>query len=151
MKIAALVAALVLAVGCGGVGATGPKGDPGTPGPANQITATLLCTGGLENTSLSFQYAVIPFSDGFVFASAIIRNGSTQASSSSFYSPQQNGWGTAPVTLTFDVIEPADGGWWELSTDRNTLVVTITLHDGPNKDSWRIWTIPPDKCTVNHY
>jgi hypothetical protein len=64
-----------------------------------------------------------------VFASGSISASDIQASGAVLFSPQQRGYASAPVIVTFDVYMGANGGWWELALDRTTLVTTITYND----------------------
>jgi hypothetical protein len=95
----------------------------------------------------------VQFSGGAVFASADVRDVALQSSNARIFAPAQVGWATAPVIVTFDVQSPANGGWWQLSLNRMTLVVTIEYNDVdlPDVGDKRSWIMTPDKCVSNTY
>jgi hypothetical protein len=65
----------------------------------------------------------------------------------------RSGGAPAPIQVTFDAQSPAKGGWWQLSLNRTTLVVTIeyTDVDLPDVGDKRSWIMTPDKCVANMY
>ena len=144
----------------GEVGPPGPAAEAGVPGPVidagvaadpSRITGSIHCGGLIAEMTLMFKYDVVQFANGNVFASGNIANSATQSSQSNIYAPTQNGYVTAPVLLTFDTYNPPDSGWWAISLNRTSLVVTIEYNDGDMLPAKRTWTMNPDKCVVNNY
>lgn len=131
-------------------GPAGPPGDAGSPAEA-RIVADIHCGAILENTQLAFSYDASQFASGYVFASAAIWGSGWQSSGAKFYSPEQNGWATAPVNVTFDVYGQSTAGWWRFSLNRETLVVTAEYNDAELPNGKDTWTMTPDKCVVNRY
>ena len=152
----------------GPAGDAGPQGLPGTPGTASdagtspsvdagaafdpsRITSSIHCGGSLENTNLIFAYDVAQFANGNVFASGNVAGAASQSSTALVYAPTQNGYATAPIIVTLDASGPADFGWWRLSLNRTSLVVTIEYNDAGMTPPKQTWTMTPDKCVVNTY
>lgn len=146
----------------GATGAPGPKGEPGsvattmtTPGTNvddSKITASIGCSATLQNTvGMSFTYNVDQFANGNVFVTANIADAAKSSSFSEYYAPTQNGFATAPINITLDEFAPNDSGWWSVSLDRSTLVVSIVYHDADVAGGGSSWTLTPDKCVVNSY
>jgi hypothetical protein len=100
---------------------------------------------------MSFAYSAAQYANGNVFASADIAGPSTQASNAVVYAPTQNGYTAAPVILTFDAAGTANAGWWQLSLNRVSRVVTIDYNDSDVDGGRMTWTMTPDKCVVNTY
>jgi Collagen triple helix repeat (20 copies) len=149
----------------GATGATGPQGPmgeagamgaTGPQGPSGDITGSIGCVGTVSGGPLSGTYSMgytaDQFSDGAVFSTGYISGASISVSGSAFFAPQQTGWDTAPVQFTYDVYSGADGGWWLISLDRSTLVVSITYNDTDlgGTDTYT-WAWQPSQCTVNTY
>ncbi len=147
----------------GDVGAQGVKGDTGDVGPAGTpgddgafseglVSATLYCGAALENTiGLSFAYWARIFADGSVWAAADIISPSISASGSRIYAPTQVGASNAGVNLVMDQAPPANGGWWDVNVDRQTLVVNIVYHDADVTDGQMSWTLDSNvnNCVLN--
>lgn len=155
MRRAAAVAILIVA--CGGEGEMGPPGPqgemgaPGAPGDDGKISASIRCFGGLEGTDLAINYDAVQFSSGYVFASAMVTGPAFQSSGAVFYAPTQAGWATAPVTIVFDVFGTANAGWWDISLNRQTLVVTAKYTDSEVSGGMNSWATTPDKCVLNQF
>jgi hypothetical protein len=140
----------------GAPGAQGAMGEAGSAGPTDDIMGSIGCVGTISGGPLtgtySIGYTADQFSDGAIFANAYVGDTSFSTSGSAFFAPQQTGWNTAPVTFVYDVYGTADGGWWLISLDRSTLVVSITYNDtdlgGTGTSTWD-WH--PSQCTVNTY
>jgi hypothetical protein len=68
------------------------------------------------------------------------------------FSPGQAGSLNGQLEFALDAYSPADGGWWLLTLDRTTMVVTLTYNDsdlgGTGTAAWA-WT--PSQCTVLHF
>jgi hypothetical protein len=138
----------------GATGPTGPQGPAGgtvDAGDPSRITGSITCTGSLSGQPYSFTYSVDQFANGNVFASGDIANSSIQASNAVMFSPNQTGYATAPVQVLFDAQAPADSGWWLLSLNRQSLVVTITYNDTDLPSGTMAWTMQPSQCTSNTY
>lgn len=139
----------------GPTGPAGPVGDAGPPGKdgtdGGKITGSIGCGGNLEGTSLWFSYTAVQFAAGAVFSSGAIKANDLQVSASAIFAPEQNGWDTAPVQMTLDSAGPVNAGWWRISLNRTTLVVTIDYNDLDVTGGKKTWTMTPDKCVVNKY
>jgi hypothetical protein len=118
---------------------------------SDAVLASIHCGGLLQNTTLLFSYDVYQFTSGNVFASAGVREGAIGASYANFYAPTQNGALTASVIVSLDEFAPADGGWWQLSLDRTTLVTSIVYNDVDVAGGMVTWTMSPTACVVNRY
>lgn len=117
----------------------------------NDIAASISCYGQLENSSLLFSYNANQFENGVVQASASIRDSDWQSFRSVVYSPFQNGYLDAGVSLTRDVQGAANSGWWDISLDRNSLITTIIYNDVDLTNGQITWTMPSSACTLNSY
>jgi hypothetical protein len=156
----------------GPMGPQGPAGEAGPPGPAglgvdaggpsvsvdvgptfdpSRITSSIHCGASLENTTLTFTYDVAQFANGNVFASGGVSGAASQSSTAVVYAPTQNGYATAPIIVTLDASAPADFGWWRVSLNRTSLVVTIEYNDAGMTPPKQTWIMTPDKCVVNTY
>ena len=134
----------------GEAGAQGPMGNPGVDG--SQITASIGCSGVLQDTAgYSFSYDVDQFENGNVFVSGVVYNGAVSGSFSNYYAPTQGGYLTAPIVIDLDSYAPADSGWWQLSLDRSTLIVSIVYNDADIDGGSLSWTMLPSQCIVNNY
>lgn len=135
-----IVAFALLLAGCGKDGATGPAGAAGAKGADgtdNRIVASVFCAGTVTGLSgaagtalngLGVNYSAALTNAGDVFATASIDTGAYQIGNSAFYSANQNGAQTGGVAFTAD-FATANGGWWAVSLDRSTLVVTAVYTD----------------------
>jgi hypothetical protein len=144
----------------GPVGPAGSPGEAGLPGtssaidagpPGDKIAGSIGCFGALQGTSLAFSYTVDQFVDGNVFASGSVGGTGFSTGSSGFYAPTQNGYVNAPVIFTLDVDTTANGGWWQITLDRTTLVTVLTYHDVDIDGGTLSWTMLPSQCVVNRY
>jgi hypothetical protein len=138
----------------GDTGATGPQGEPGEDGAFSEglVSATLYCGAGLENvTGLRFNYWATIFADGTVWASAEIVDSFTATSSSRVYAATQNGALDASVELVRDAATPSNGGWWEISVNRQAIVVNIVYHDVDVANGQMTWELDSSSngCVVN--
>ena len=114
----------------------------------NVMTSSIFCTGDLEDTEMSFHYTVAQFALGDVFVSGGIFGEYTEVTNSTMYSLYQNGYHQAPITFTHDSLWDHNGGFWEISLDRGTLVTTIDYRDIDGDVSWEM---VPEDCVVNTY
>ena len=144
--------ALLSACGEAGIdGSPGANGLNGEDGTDNKIVASLFCAGQLQNTTLWFSYKAVLFSSGDVWAFADIRDAMAGYGGSSFYSVDQVGAATASVFVSNDEYGDFNGGWWELSVNRNTTITTIVYHDVDLTSQTMTWTMPSNKCVLNNY
>jgi hypothetical protein len=134
----------------GEAGAKGPQGDPGA---SEGITENIYCTATLADTNgIWFSYDVNLFDTGdiSVFASVSLVN--IESSASRFFAPTQVGYKTAPVAVGLDADTTADGGWFLLALDRDTLKVGIDYMDnGGASAPSQSWTLQPEDCIHNFY
>jgi len=141
----------------GAPGAMGAQGMPGPVGPAGTdgedgedggiVAGSIGCVGPLADTSLSVNYQAVQLSGGAVFATASVIAPNIQASGAQIFSANQNGYLDAPVIVTFDVQGAANNGWWRISLNRTTLVVTAVYNDSDlGGNGTRVWTSSPSIC-----
>ena len=148
----------------GVAGAVGAAGAKGIDGLTNKILSSIRCNGDFSTVSslnrtlngktvpsyLIIKYTASVMTNGDVFATANIRDGSASYGNASFYSVQQNGASNASVTFNYDAISPfTNGGWWNITVNRNTGVATARYSDGdfglaPN---YLEWDFLPSACT----
>jgi len=115
------------------------------------ITKSIYCGGRLQDTPLYFSYDVDLFANGNIFASAAIIDAGGSSSYSNFYAPTQKGAQTASVIVSRDQLGKSNGGWWELSLDRETLVTSIVNHDSDLASGTQTWTMVSTDCVANTY
>jgi hypothetical protein len=125
----------------GPVGPAGPAGPTGTS--EDKISATIFCTGSLQNTALYFDYYAAQMSNGDVFVNGAIRGVAYQVAGSTYFSSKQNGYNNARILIAYDVLGAANAGFFELFLDRKTLIVTVKYNDSDGDLSW---IMTPDKC-----
>ena len=139
----------------GPAGQTGPAGPKGDTGPAGadggKITASITCTGRIPDSTVSVGYNAVQFMSGAVFASAYVSGPGIEASEAKIYAQSQVGWQTAPIIVVYDVYGTPNYGWWRVSLDRSTLVVTAEYNDNEYPGGKGSWSMTPDKCVVNRY
>jgi Collagen triple helix repeat (20 copies) len=129
----------------GAQGASGPAGPAGADG--GVVAGSIGCVGPLADTSLSVNYQAVQLSGGAVFATASVISPDIQASGAQIFSATQNGYIDAPVVIFFDVQGAANSGWWRISLNRTTLVVTVIYNDSDLGGSGtRTWTSSPSIC-----
>jgi hypothetical protein len=132
----------------GAQGIAGPQGDAGI---GATVSDAIFCAGELGTTGTFFEYQATQFATGVVFVTGGVRGAAFQTDTSSFYAPTQNGWQTAAILVEDDMLGAADGGYWQLALDRNTLIVTITYFDSEVAGGQESWTMTPDKCIKTTY
>lgn len=149
-------------------GPAGPPGSEGPPGPAgpagtagtvvdggsadpSKIVRSIGCSGTLEGTVLFFSYDVALAANGTIYASASVRDPSLGASGAIVYSPAQNGATNAAVIVPLDELPPANGGYFRITLNRETLVTSIVYTDVDATGGSRAWTMQPTQCVSNAY
>lgn len=135
----------------GAAGKDGANGENGKDGTDSRIIASILCTGGLEDTTLGFSYSVALMKSGDVFVSGSIRDVVSEIGATKFFSAQQNGATNAEIFFTNDFATPANGGYWSLKLDRQSLVTTITYFDVDVSGGGAVWTMAASACVANKY
>jgi len=130
-------------------GSKGDKGDTGATGTSPRIQYTVYCSAILQGTSLKYYYIVRQWSNNDLFATAGIYGASFEVSASTMYSEIQTGWDTAAVLLTYDLLGDYNWGWWEVSANRTTGVVTIKNYDTDATGGSNSWTQDSSDCTMN--
>ena len=140
----------------GDTGATGSKGDKGDTGATGatgtspRIQYTVWCSAFLQGTTnLKYYYEINQWSNNDLFASAGIYGPSYEISASTMYSEIQNGWDTAAVLLAYDALGSSNWGYWEVSANRTTGVVTIINYDADATGGSNSWTQSSSDCTIN--
>lgn len=136
-------------------GAQGPQGERGPRGDAGAsaemglgaVVSRVQCGGSLEGTDLYFSYMTVQFADGSVWASGAIRGLNIQGSDSVFYTSEQAGSLTAPVTIVFDVSGDVNAGFWTIEVDREHLLASLVYSDSDLADPMT-WTAVPNACNV---
>ena len=53
--------------------------------------------------------------------------------------------------FTYDLAAPANGGFWRLELDRETLIVSIIYRDVDFNPNPMTWIQTPDQCIVNDF
>ena len=87
-----------------------------------------------------------------LFVTGSISDAAKQSSTTAFFTPQQNGYLNAQVTLTLDEDGTADFGWFTLSLNRASLVVKIDYRSSGNSTTiFQSWTMQPSACVHNFY
>jgi hypothetical protein len=124
----------------------GEKGDAGKDGTDNHVAGWIYCSGQLENTTLFYVYQASITSAGDVFAYGGIRSASLQIGAPAFYAAAQNGAQTAAVNFTDDFETAPEAAFWDMSTNRQTLVVTMNYHTSGGITTW---TQDPSECVVH--
>lgn len=132
----------------GAVGPSGAIGPAGKDGVGNKIGSSISCTGALQGTALAFIYNADQLDSGDVFINGSIYGNSYSINNSILYSSSQKGYLIAPVLIGYDADATPNGGFFQLSLDRSTLIVSINYKD-PDGD--QAWTMTPDKCVLNKY
>lgn len=121
------------ALGC----VKGPKGDKGADG-SGRIISTINCQGqitgltGAAGTALNglfVEYTAILTSASDVYATAVVYDDLFQYSATHFYANGQSGADSASVYITADFDASADGGFWRISLNRDTLVTSVRYTD----------------------
>ena len=136
-----------LSFGC--AGPTGPGGAPGAVGPAapigptgpagasNRYTAGIVCSGtitgltgnaGTALNGLVVKYKAYVTNSGDVMAAASVAYASEQNGDTQFYSSAQVGASTGAVSFVDD-FATANYGYWDISTNRSTSVVSVVYTD----------------------
>lgn len=136
-------------------GVPGDKGDKGINGNDNKVVATLYCSGTTSGSTYSalngvkIAYWATVTSAGDVWANAEVgANGVDYTSSSRFYSSSQVGANTASVQISTDWYTPFNnGGWWNVSVNRNTGVASVNYNDSVSE----FWTFSASACTIQNY
>lgn len=118
----------------------------GKDGTDNRIIGNIICTGQLGTDPFVFVYTFSVMASGDVFATANIAGSAYQIGSTAFYSSQQNGAATAAVGFLYDALGSANGGWWSVSINTSTLVVTVVYHDTDAIGGTMTWTQPAANC-----
>lgn len=102
-------------------------------------------------TSYIYRVSVSASGDVQVYAAMVISE-SMEYGTSTWYAAKQTGAATGFVTLLVDMVWAVNGGHWEFSLDRTTLVTTLVYHDAANIEGGPItWTQPATDCTVSDF
>jgi hypothetical protein len=134
-------------------GCKGPKGPAGAPG-GGRVVSTIYCNGTVTGAGalngLDIEYNAVLTSSGDVYATASIIDAAAQTSGTSFYAAAEPGSLSAEVEVTADYIGAANGGYWSVGLDRNTLITHIT-YDDPDLINVVDLTFTPSACTVGNF
>lgn len=139
------------------INVTGPSGANGTN---NRFVYGVYCSGivsgligaaGTALNGLNVYYQADVTNSGDVIAYAAVATSSIQVGATSFYASTQNGATTASVLFTAD-FATANGGFWNISTNRSTLVVTAVYTDSSlGADSPVTMTFLPSSCALTNF
>lgn len=137
-------------------GAKGDKGDPGKDGlsvDGSKITGSIFCGGGFQGlqSSLQFTYSAVQFANGNMFVSGSVSDGYVQTGNAAMFTSIQNGWVNGALTIQHDMLGPNVGGFWSLSLNRSSLVVSIQYFDSDLVGGSQAWEMLPSQCVVNTY
>jgi len=156
----------------GAAGAAGPAGATGAAGPAgatgqagtSKFTASIHCQGTLAQSTatsaglsipaggLPIVYNAAVMTNGDVFAQSSIASAVIQVSGSAFYASSQNGAATGSVIMTDDWAGGVNYGWWNVSLNRSSGIVTAVYNDGDLGGSGTAtFTFPSSGCSINNY
>lgn len=152
LKYASVLALVLIlsSVGC----AKGPKGDAGISG---RVVATMNCSGVIGSSApvalqgLEVEYDAVLTATGDVYATASIIDEVAQISNTAFYASGQAGAQTASVMVVADFAGSANGGWWNVSLNRSTLVTSVVYTDSDLFSSPVNMTFTPSACTVQSW
>ncbi len=134
------ISLLLLNLGCGrgDAGPPGPPGPIGLTGASGRIVTTINCAGtisgltGFAGTALNglhLEYDVAVTSSGDVFATANVIDSLKQTSGTSLFAAGQNGAADAVVVVTADYDGGANGGYFDISVNRQTLITSVVYRD----------------------
>lgn len=153
-------------------GDTGEQGPQGEAGPAGtdataKIAATISCIGNFSTlseagrtyggyvfpTTLTIYYKAAVFSNGDTLSTGEVSDSIESISGTSFYSSQQNGSLTAPVSIVSDRVGNGTAGYWTVAVDRVTGVATVTYFDPDFEASEKsvTWTFLSSACTIQSH
>lgn len=139
-------------------GLRGPQGEPGKDGAdgtdaaATRVVESFFCAGALEGTFVNFSYNAVLFSSSDLFVSGAIRDAEKTSTTSTIYTSEQVGYGTAAVTVGIDEDATHDFGFFIVELDRTTLVVKIAYRAaGSDTTAYQSWTFQPRDCVHNFY
>ena len=76
---------------------------------------------------------------------------SVEVTDSTFYDSSQNGAATGFINIRYDVSGSANGGDWQISLNRSTLVTTVTYEDTDLSGGSLSWTLASSSCTLNSF
>ena len=76
---------------------------------------------------------------------------SFEVTDSTFYDSSQNGAATGFINIRYDVSGSANGGDWQISLNRSTLVSTVTYTDSEATGGSLSWTLASSYCTLNSF
>lgn len=141
----------LLAACAGADGADGADGEDGADGTDNHITDTYFCGGALESTPYGFTYSVALMSAGDIFSYGALETSGQSYGASAYFAEGQVGAATAPVIFTADASGAVNGGWWQISLNRTSLVTTIVYNDTDVAGGQSTWTMLPATCVVNSF
>ena len=146
-------------------GKDGINGTSGKDGIDNKITSSISCYGDLSTFSpgqrtlngktlggdLSVAYVVAETASRDVFASATSSWAGSSVSGTEFYSPLQAGALNAPVLLGWDVLGADNFGYWSISLNRVTKIMTVryTDSDFAMAPNYIELSFPAYACTKN--
>ena len=148
-----LVAAMLLAVGCGGTGPEGPPGPAGPegaagakgdPGAGMSLGTDTLCRGqvvdGTSNALLfELDYSVWTFTDGSVMVECEVLGPSVEASHTGLYRRDQTGAGSGLCAVAYDPSAPYTFGFW--SFELMTVGAQATYHEAGYVNDGKTFTL----------
>ena len=90
-------------------------------------------------------------SDNSVFVYGGIYGAEMQIGGSKFYDSSQSGASTAAIFIAYDLIGTSNWGYWRISVNRSTLVVTILYTDSDESGGSTTWTFPNSICGLTSH
>lgn len=142
----------------------GPKGDRGDTGAGastvnggavssgDKLVSTLYCDAKLEGSAgVYVAYGVDQFESGNIFVNASVRDNADQASNSTFFAPTQNGYATGAITVEKDEIGAANAGFFSISVDRTTKIISVVYKDSDAVGGQLTYTEAASNCVTNTY
>ena len=129
----------------GSDGSDGSNGTDGSDGSDGSLVRDYYCTGELEGwDGYYWEYNVQLLNNEDVFITGSIYGSVFETSKSLIYSPLHSGYEEAPIFLGYDVISPANFGYWKLSFDQDVFAPVITYNDIDATNGFITWVIDPD-------
>ena len=90
--------------------------------------------------------------NGDVFAQASIASAVIQVSGVAYFASSQNGAATGSVVMVDDWAGGTNYGWWNVSLNRSSGIVTAVYNDGDLGGSGTAtFTFPSSGCSINNY
>lgn len=129
----------------GDTGPQGPQGPQGTAGtPGMTIATNLACS--RVTSGMIFEYQLVTYSTGDVFAACSISDGSATYYNSRIYRSTQSGAVTGDCLLTYD-IDTVSAGYWTFSHSGGGS--TVVYHDSTSANNGTTVSYSSGECSTH--